>query len=310
MVAEGDVWAGMIALARRAGARLLMIDGRFVPCGRALDRWSRPYVYRRIGRLFDVVAVGAREDYQVALPFVPEPRLHLTGPSKALECLERASHRDQLRGLYRKKLALTGNPVLVVGSPVAREADVVARIVQWFLRRYPDGEAVVAPRYVRKPKHIAAFVMNLAARGIPVRTARGPVQRDSDLGLRGPARTVLLKDAEDMGTLPEVYSVASVAVVGGTLADGRGHNMLEPIAVGVPVVCGPGLERWRGIGRTLSAAGALTHVAPTLIPGAIERLLEDRTIAREVCLRAERVLAALADKATANVSLALDLYAE
>ena len=61
--------------------------------------------------------------------------------------------------------------------------------------------------------------------------------------------------ADEMGLLRFVYGMADVAVVGGGW--GRGvHNVLEPAAFGIPVLCGPNVTGFREI-EALKQSGGL-----------------------------------------------------
>jgi 3-deoxy-D-manno-octulosonic-acid transferase len=53
-----------------------------------------------------------------------------------------------------------------------------------------------------------------------------------------------------VGILPHLYGSAAIAFIGGTLAPHGGHNFLEAVAAGTPVIVGPHLE------HVLSFAGA------------------------------------------------------
>ena len=59
-----------------------------------------------------------------------------------------------------------------------------------------------------------------------------------------------------MGELPLFYAASDVAFVGGSLVQHGGHNMLEPAALGVPVVTGPHLFNFEEISRLLLDADA------------------------------------------------------
>ena len=69
---------------------------------------------------------------------------------------------------------------------------------------------------------------------------------------------------------------ASAAFVGGSLQPVGGHNLLEPAAVGTPVVTGPHLHNFAEIARRLREAGALC-VEPDAhaVGDALDRLLGD-----------------------------------
>ena len=79
---------------------------------------------------------------------------------------------------------------------------------------------------------------------------------------------VLLLDT--LGELADFYAAADVAFVGGSLVPVGGHNLLEPAALGVPVLSGPQQFNSPELARALSERGALTivHDAAELAGGA------------------------------------------
>jgi 3-deoxy-D-manno-octulosonic-acid transferase len=77
-----------------------------------------------------------------------------------------------------------------------------------------------------------------------------------------------------MGDVPLFYAAADVAFVGGTLVPVGGHNLLEPAALGCPVVTGPHLFNTPDIARMFEKLGAsiIVNDAESLA-GAVTRLL-------------------------------------
>jgi 3-deoxy-D-manno-octulosonic-acid transferase len=69
---------------------------------------------------------------------------------------------------------------------------------------------------------------------------------------------VLLGDT--MGELTLFLAAADVAFVGGSLVPTGGHNVLEPAALGLPVVFGPHMFNFAMISRMLLAEGAALKV--------------------------------------------------
>jgi 3-deoxy-D-manno-octulosonic-acid transferase len=68
------------------------------------------------------------------------------------------------------------------------------------------------------------------------------------------AADVLLVDT--LGELLDFYAAADVAFVGGSLVPIGGHNLLEPAALGVPVLTGPHNSNSEEIARLLISRGA------------------------------------------------------
>lgn len=85
---------------------------------------------------------------------------------------------------------------------------------------------------------------------------------------------VLLVDT--VGELASLYAAADVAFVGGSLVPVGGHNLLEPAALGVPVLTGPYYANGREIAELLLARGAAVKVADAReLTQALRRLFAD-----------------------------------
>ena len=94
--------------------------------------------------------------------------------------------------------------------------------------------------------------------------------------LRAPERlrpgTVLLLDS--IGELASVYSVATLAFIGGSLAPSGGHNPLEPAQFAKPILMGPHYENFRSMVEVLKSVQAIQIVTTSNLRMAIADLLE------------------------------------
>ena len=85
---------------------------------------------------------------------------------------------------------------------------------------------------------------------------------------------------DTMGELPVMLAAADVAFVGGSLVDRGGHNLLEPAALGLPVLTGPSTFNFAAIHRILERAGGCRTVADAAELGErLAWLLRDREAA-------------------------------
>ena len=66
---------------------------------------------------------------------------------------------------------------------------------------------------------------------------------------------------DSLGELSQLYALASVVFVGGSLVPSGGHNILEPAVAGKPVVVGPHMENFQEIADQFRAEEALVQVA-------------------------------------------------
>ena len=98
---------------------------------------------------------------------------------------------------------------------------------------------------------------------------------------------------DTVGELSRVYAAASAVCIGGTFCARGGQNMLEPAALGKPIVSGPSLANFREIAGTLVAAGGMrVFDNPVEMGAALGQLLSEPERARAAGEWARRALEA------------------
>jgi 3-deoxy-D-manno-octulosonic-acid transferase len=107
-----------------------------------------------------------------------------------------------------------------------------------------------------------------------------------------------------MGELPHWYGAADAAFVGGSLVPVGGHNLLEPAALGKPVITGPHCFNSPDTARLLEEADALTTVTDAAqLAAALEMLFGNAELAAARGARAAAVVAANRGSAARALSL-------
>ena len=89
-----------------------------------------------------------------------------------------------------------------------------------------------------------------------------------------------------MGELKMLYSVASVAFIGGSLIPHGGQNVMEPCGLGVPTVHGPHMHNFNDAMEILSACQGSVEAARESLAAEIEKLLLQRPAAEAMARRA------------------------
>jgi 3-deoxy-D-manno-octulosonic-acid transferase len=169
-----------------------------------------------------------------------------------------------LRAAYGAKL------VWVAGSTHAGEEEQVLAAHALLQAHRPDSLLLLVPRHKDR---FAAVADLLARRGVRFARRSGMARGLAEAGL--PVDTqVLLVDT--IGELAALYASADVAFVGGSLVPIGGHNLLEPAALGLPVLTGPSHFNSKEIALLLLRRGAALQVAnPKELAAALQRLLDE-----------------------------------
>jgi 3-deoxy-D-manno-octulosonic-acid transferase len=99
--------------------------------------------------------------------------------------------------------------------------------------------------------------------------------------------TVILLDS--VGELASVYSLATLAVLGGGFLWPGGHNPLEPAQFGVPVLMGARYDNFRAVVEALLAEQAVVLADSNALGATVARLLSDREELGAIGERGRRV---------------------
>lgn len=148
----------------------------------------------------------------------------------------------------RQQWATDQRPVWIAASTHAGEDEIILAAHRQLLQRFPDALLILVPRHPER----FGNVFELSQRAGFV-TCRRSLQQPVEM-----VTQVLLGDT--MGELLFLYALADIAFVGGSLVPNGGHNLLEPAALGKPVLSGPQLFNFLEIAAQLRGAGALGEV--------------------------------------------------
>jgi 3-deoxy-D-manno-octulosonic-acid transferase len=128
----------------------------------------------------------------------------------------------------------------------------------------PTALLLLVPRHPERFEDVAATLS---------RRQWGFTRRSSGVMPDGATQVVLV---DTVGELATLYAAADVALVGGSLVPIGGHNLLEPAALGLPVLTGPYHSNSKDIARLLLSQGAALEVADSRqLAAALTRLLAD-----------------------------------
>jgi 3-deoxy-D-manno-octulosonic-acid transferase len=258
---ETELWPNTLRALAARGVPTMIANGRLSDRSFRRYRLVRGAMKRVLG---DVTVFGMQsaEDARrvIALGAAPE-RVVVTGNLKSEPLPDPAGAVD----LWHRLLGLAANqPVWIAGSTHRGEEEAVLEAHTRALLDRPNLALVLAPRH---PERVGEVLGVLKARGLAA-------VRRSDLPSRRTPGAVIVLDT--VGELAQLYGIADVVFVGGSLTPLGGHNMLEPALRGKPVLFGPHTHNFREAAGVLvdSGGGRVVRDAHEL-GGELRRLLAD-----------------------------------
>jgi 3-deoxy-D-manno-octulosonic-acid transferase len=267
LVLETEIWPNLY---RGCGVRdipLVLVSARISP--------KSVKNYRRLVPLFRetlshgiIIAAQTEADAErfLSLGAAPE-RTRITGNIKfdielPPDLAERGrSIREELFG---------ARPVWIAASTHEGEESVVLEAHQKLLELIPGLLLILVPRH---PQRFAAVrdLIDKQALSVVARTEARPCETTVDVFL-----------GDTMGEMTLFYAASDVAFVGGSLTPIGGHNLLEPAALGIPLVSGPHVFNAQEIADMFIETGACSLAEDAeQLAGAVGELLSDCHKAKE-----------------------------
>ena len=240
---ETELWPNLLRALAARGVPSMIANGRISDRSFRRYRLVRFFTARMLAHV-RVLAMQSEEDARriIALGARPE-RVVVTGNIKS-DLIPPEGGGD---ALWQRLLGLDdGEPVWVAGSTHRGEEAIVLDVYLHLRARMPTLTLVLAPRHPERVAEVERLVRERRLQ--PVRRSELPKSQ-----ARG---AVIIVDT--VGELAQIYRVASVVFVGGSLAPTGGHNMLEPALLRKPVLFGPHTTNFRESAELLlEAEGAL-----------------------------------------------------
>jgi 3-deoxy-D-manno-octulosonic-acid transferase len=252
VIFETELWPNLYYECGRRRVPLVLASARLSP--RAMGRYRNFLTLFRQVLSHGVIAAQGEDDAARFRSLGAHPdRTHVTGNLKFDFALpaDVSTKGQELRALYAE-----GRPVWVAGSTHGGEEDLVLEAHRAVRRVHPKALLVLVPRHPLRFTEVGTWLEKQNVRFI----------RRSNPSARTPDIEVVLVDT--LGELLDFYAMGDVAFVGGSLVTVGGHNLLEPAALGLPVLTGPHNFNSADIARVLVDGGAAQIVKDSTELGA------------------------------------------
>jgi 3-deoxy-D-manno-octulosonic-acid transferase len=276
VIMETELWPNLLAEAKLAGVPLFLANARLS------ERSSRGYLrfkflFKPIVNQFAGVLAQSQEDAErfIALGVEAE-KVRVLGNMK-FDLQVHAVEMEQFQEL--KNCWGAQRTVFISASTHSDEEARIINQLKTLQGAIPGVLLLIAPRHPERFQEVYQLCL----------------QQGFNVGLRSDPQTLSSQNEvivlDSLGELLGFYQLSDYAFVGGSLAPVGGHNVLEPIAMNVPVLSGPHVHNFKTICRDLVEAKALILVddVESLI-AAIIQLHNDKALKDSMVQRAAQVL--------------------
>jgi len=268
---ETDIWPCLTKSLRNIGVKSILVNGRVSPkTGRSYIKWK--FLIKWILEPFELLLMQTNIDkYRMINGGIVPEKLKVTGNikfDKKWRNLEN-KNRDKLIRLFK----LRNKKIWVAGSTHHPEEKIIFQVFIELIKQFPDLSLIICPREQNRFDEVFYLAREI---GLNIIRKTELVSLDDfstkNIHFDKYKFNVFLLDT--LGELAQIYALANIAFVGGSIARRGGHNLLEPAFFGVPVVFGPNMYNFSdmareilkyGGGRRVGDKSELLHVMSKLL---------------------------------------------
>jgi 3-deoxy-D-manno-octulosonic-acid transferase len=287
IIIETELWPGLIQQAKKRQIPLILACGRLSP--KSTARYQKiPWLIKPILQAFHLITAISPEDSERFLRLGANPTtLKVLGFPKHDELVTLALAADV------PETSLTPPYLVIAGSTHPGEEEIIlSALLKLFLTYTVSGleynknpspiKLILAPRHTNRAHQVLKLAQDMGFAAQMFNTPELPREQYPDVGV-----------VSKIGILRNFYRQGDLAVVGGSLVAGTGHNPLEPAALARASIFGPNMGSFLSPARALMDKGAAKMVLPVNLHTVLAHFLADPQIAREAGLRGRELVASL-----------------
>ena len=243
IIAETELWPNLISYLNHKKIPIIVVNGRI--SDRSLRGYlSIKFITRHILNKITLFCVQTHSDRERLMRLgVVKDKIRVTGNMKFDGKAD--SKKDYFDA--KRKLDIKSNELLfVAASTHPGEEEIILRVYRELLSAFPFLRLLLVPRHPERAAAVTGLTkkFNFYAERLSFSNETTPAGR-AGTGRDRQETTVFILDT--VGELLSFYNIADIVFVGGSLVKIGGHNILEPAALGKPVMFGPYMFNFRDI---------------------------------------------------------------
>ena len=244
IIMETELWPNLLHVCKSVNIPVIIANGRISDKSLSGYHKIKGFVAQMLQQVTFVAAQSKLDAERFLLLGLTANKMQISGNLKF--DVQVPELQQQLGKSLKANLG--ARQVLVAASTHAGEEEQIIAAFKYIKHKFPDCLLILVPRHPDRFNSVAKLLdeNQLSYRR---RTQNATVDLDTQ---------VLLGDT--MGELNIFYAAADLAFVGGSLIPIGGHNLLEPVALGVTTITGPFISNFQEITDKLRHAGAIRIV--------------------------------------------------
>ncbi|HEY3397273.1 MAG TPA: 3-deoxy-D-manno-octulosonic acid transferase [Armatimonadota bacterium] len=303
VVAETELWPYLAATAAERGIPLTHVNARLSDRSFGTYRAARLFTSWVLGNIRLICAQSELDRERFVAVGADPARVEVLGNSKFDEDFPEVPPEEAAK--WRQDLGFDQDqPVLLAASTHPGEEEKVLQVYHSLRDQFPQLGLLLAPRHPERGDAVAKLIGEFGYACL----RRSRTREADEAGPATPDARVQVALLDTIGELSRVYSIADVVFMGGSLVPVGGHNFLQPMALGKPVIFGPHMNNSRDLTELVLREGAAMSVrTEEELATAVTELLQSEGQRDLLSVRARALLQRNSGAARATVQRLLPL---
>jgi 3-deoxy-D-manno-octulosonic-acid transferase len=278
---EAEIWPNFLQQCAQRNCPVVLLNGKL--SARSARRYLKiSGILRSAFGAIRLFCMQTPRDAEGIIAISQRPNdVHVTGNLKFDQLPEPLT--DEERQNLARKICLPEDEtdVIVVGSTHPGEETLTLEMLAAIRTAGLPTKLILCPRHPERFDEVAGLIDRFESpegkKFSYIRSSQ--LEADSPNDEASESADIILLDV--MGVLAQAYGLGKMAVLGGSFADIGGHNLLEPAAHGIPVLCGPNMYAQSSLVTLMQDGDAFFQTSKTQLADEVIDLLQDETKRQE-----------------------------
>jgi len=281
LIMETEIWPNLLHTAQQMGIPICLLNARL--SARSAKGYHRisGLIKTALQQFSAIAAQDILDSERLQKLGAKSASLSITGSIKF--DIQVKPEAIQAGRILRQQLHWQDNRVLIAASTHKGEDEILLSVYQALKQRHPSLVLIIVPRH---PERFNSVFQLLNTNNNMI--IKRSVMKGETINADSPV-DILLGDS--MGEMMTYFACADLVFMGGTLVATGGHNILEPAAIGLPIVYGPHIFNFNAISELFLHYQAALQVSDkdTLIQ-ALNHLLSDKAESDRMAAQARQLI--------------------